>query len=375
MNNNQTPQYQSYLGLQKITNSNIELQNNILQIVEWLNRKEELNSKGKKISLKFLDTFFSDTLTTSTLRVLFSLSNKNNISVKILILDPNSNFALSRGKALNQSVISEVNIALFNIRSALQNNTSETKPINKNIESRKFADPNYILNQLEIIRSQQSQSLHIEIKFYDVLTETPVYILSHFLLKGLILQGYTAAENPWLFFINDETQKDDIFDWLNSNFDKIWEGSKYMPTNNLKVLDSHFSSELPNDVIKSKQTTTKVSETNKPFQNQSDIRVEKNFGVIISGGKNDFANIFTEIEKADHLSNKLKEINVIQKDIDELLKIVESDKPDLEKRKFGKKTNNWIQKMVGKSLDGTWQISAGTAVGLLTELLKGFFGM
>ena len=39
------------------------------------------------------------------------------------------------------------------------------------------------------------------------------------------------------------------------------------------------------------------------------------------------------------------------------------------------RVNNWIKKMMNKSLDGSWQIGIGTAGTLLADAIKGYYGM
>jgi hypothetical protein len=74
------------------------------------------------------------------------------------------------------------------------------------------------------------------------------------------------------------------------------------------------------------------------------------------------------------LKHELAKQHVSNKDIEEIAAIVQEERPD-ETNKFGTKTNNWIQKILHKSLDGTWQVGIATACGVLNELLKGFFGI
>jgi len=83
-----------------------------------------------------------------------------------------------------------------------------------------------------------------------------------------------------------------------------------------------------------------------------------------------------KINKGDKeaLKKKLKENSIEDNDIAELIQIVDTEEPDTEKATFGKKANGWIQKMIGKSLDGTWQISVGAAGSLLAEVIRAYYG-
>ncbi len=70
-----------------------------------------------------------------------------------------------------------------------------------------------------------------------------------------------------------------------------------------------------------------------------------------------------------------EKVNVAKSDIEELKTILSTDEPDYKSKKFGNKTINWIQKMIGKALDGTWQVGIETAGGILAQLLLAYYGM
>ncbi len=57
-----------------------------------------------------------------------------------------------------------------------------------------------------------------------------------------------------------------------------------------------------------------------------------------------------------------------------LEKIIEEESAIEEKDKFGPKVKNWIYRMIGKAVDGSWQIAVGTAGGVLAEILNHFYG-
>ena len=125
---------------------------------------------------------------------------------------------------------------------------------------------------------------------------------------------------------------------------------------------------VKNNIMKKKKT---ISE--KPT---APVTIGDNFsGVFIQGSDNKTDNKVIIKQKINDLKTQLENEHVDKEDINELLSFIESDVPDYENKRFGDKTNNWIQKMVGKALNGTWQVGVGSAAGLLTEMLKGFFGM
>jgi predicted nucleotide-binding protein len=94
----------------------------------------------------------------------------------------------------------------------------------------RFSERDYLDKLLKDIKDL-SDNPSLEIRFYDVLTEAPIYIFSQFIGKGLILYDQTAAHNPWLMFVDDITQKDDLYDYLSDNFDAIWQDESASVTN------------------------------------------------------------------------------------------------------------------------------------------------
>ncbi|TPG31109.1 phage major capsid protein [Flavobacterium pectinovorum] len=100
-------------------------------------------------------------------------------------------------------------------------------------------------------------------------------------------------------------------------------------------------------------------------------------GNILSTGTNAKINAKINISKGglDELKNHLNEIGISEIDANELIEIIDEDKPNYENGTFGDKTNKWIQKMLGKTLDGTWQVGIGTAGTLLAEGIKAYLGM
>jgi len=233
MNDSLSPQFQSYQGLRRITTTKSAFQEQLNWIVKWLEKNDQFIQSNKKyLSIKFLDTFFSDSIDEDVLSNIFKLSLQHKYPIKILILDPNSELSISRAHALHTSSVKEINTALFMIQNAI-NNSRDERPLQKNLIQKNFDKLSYIIEQLDSIKKETDREM-IQIRFYDVLTETPTYIISNFLAKGLILHGHTAAHNPWMIFVDDITQEKDIYDYLNDNFDWVWDESNEKPSEGYK---------------------------------------------------------------------------------------------------------------------------------------------
>jgi len=104
--------------------------------------------------------------------------------------------------------------------------------------------------------------------------------------------------------------------------------------------------------------------------------INKGDGNIINTGNDNSISNNVKIEKSDftELRKILLKNHVQEEDVNELEKIID-ETPDFDKKLFGKKVNNWIQKMTNKALNGSWQIGIGAAGSLLSELIKQYYGM
>jgi hypothetical protein len=129
-----------------------------------------------------------------------------------------------------------------------------------------------------------------------------------------------------------------------------------------------------NDIKSNKVDKSQVNQTIVTIMNTFNTSGDGN---VVNTGRNNTFNVNVTINKGDiqALKGALKQISIPDADIIELEEIVKADKPDNDKKVLGQKTNGWIQKMVGKTLDKSWDFATGTAAGLLTELLKNYFGL
>jgi hypothetical protein len=126
----------------------------------------------------------------------------------------------------------------------------------------------------------------------------------------------------------------------------------------------------------------KADKIDKAKVNATIITIMNNFntsgdGNVINTGDSNSFNTNISINKGDNaaLQNELRKIGVADTDIVELMEILKTDKPNETKGTLGPETSGWAQKMIGKTLDKSWDFATGTAAGLLTELLKGYFGL
>lgn len=274
MDDSLLPQFQSYQGLQKIIVSKLEFQQSVKDIIKWIRSHSRSHQEDEKHkSIKLLDTFFSDSLDPVVLSELFHLAKDLGYSIQILLLEPFSEFSTSRAHALKTSAVKEINQALFNIRSGI-NGCEQSRVFNEQVEQDEFDKFDYILTQLTMIK-EFHDIYPVDIRFYDVLTEVPTYIFSQFLAKGLILHGHSAAQNPWMIFVDDRYQQKDIYDRLYDNFNWVWDDAKEEPRNSHPVRKngiflSHGRNESATNKI-SKFVTESLNQKISVFEEQSKV--------------------------------------------------------------------------------------------------------
>ncbi len=147
-----------------------------------------------------------------------------------------------------------------------------------------------------------------------------------------------------------------------------------------KLLDFmlQIEKEFPNldNIIKNKLfMEEKVNERVEKIYNQTIINASGQGNTITTGNENVVTSIVNVTQgNLSELRKALEINNVPQEDIEEVVSIVQEEQPDVNSGKFGKRVNNWIEKMLAKTLEGTWLIGTGAAGALLVELLKRYYG-
>lgn len=76
----------------------------------------------------------------------------------------------------------------------------------------------------------------------------------------------------------------------------------------------------------------------------------------------------------DSLLSYMKKVGVLEDDVAELKKAVESDGERKEKNRFGPKVIAWIGRMTQKVLEGIWKVGISAAPALLTKALEKYYG-
>jgi hypothetical protein len=128
-----------------------------------------------------------------------------------------------------------------------------------------------------------------------------------------------------------------------------------------------------------------ISEIESLKEKTKEITRIMNQTIINTNGDGNFVNTGNDshietkitINKYDQQSLKkyLKQIGIVDNDVEDLCEIIDTEKPDEQSMTFGSKVNNWIQKMIGKSLDGSWQVGIGAAGNLLADIIQQYYGL
>jgi hypothetical protein len=111
-------------------------------------------------------------------------------------------------------------------------------------------------------------------------------------------------------------------------------------------------------------------------KNSASISIHAGNGnVITTGNHNDISSaIKVKANDLNSFREELLKIGIAQQDINEITAIVQTEQPEAP-GKWGAKTKGWINKMLQKSVEGTWDISIATAGGMLVEILKHYFNI
>lgn len=98
-------------------------------------------------------------------------------------------------------------------------------------------------------------------------------------------------------------------------------------------------------------------------------------GSVINTGAKSNLNTSVSIVKGDkkNLAEYLHYHKVSEEDTNDLLTIIDNEKVPTTGG-YSEGVNAWTKKLLGKSIDGTWDVGIGAAGGLVAEGLKAYFG-
>lgn len=157
----------------------------------------------------------------------------------------------------------------------------------------------------------------------------------------------------------------------------------HMPANFLSNIVSNVRSKLLEFMLQLEQEfgieadILKLASNNNIINNIMNTTIHNSGeGAIINNGDNNKIEANIQINKGNKkaLEEELLSEKVTSADIEELLKIIDDSAP-ISSENFGLPVNNWVQKMIGKALDGSWQVGIGAAGNILATALQNYYGI
>lgn len=99
-------------------------------------------------------------------------------------------------------------------------------------------------------------------------------------------------------------------------------------------------------------------------------------GNVINTGESAQITAHIEVRLGDKgsLEKNLLSHGIEASDVEELLAVIDDEGLNRVNGTYGTKVTTWIQRMLGKALDGSWQVSIGAAGNLLANALQAYYG-
>ncbi|WP_409417545.1 hypothetical protein [Flavobacterium sp. PS2] len=183
-------------------------------------------------------------------------------------------------------------------------------------------------------------------------------------VTGLIAENWRNMGNPYLHLINCQRRV------AGSVVEEIIASVRNSLLDFMLKIDSEFGNITEIDELKTKKEAIAT------IMNQTIINNTGDGNVLNTGEKAKIsANINIAKGSKDELYRRLQEGGVKEEDVAELIEIIDVEEPNFENKTFGQKVNTWTQKMLGKALDGSWDVGIGAAGSLIAEVVKGYYGM
>lgn len=158
--------------------------------------------------------------------------------VQLLLISPFSQIAQARYAALkvaepgrwtSKNPVHLTNERLHELIGALAEVLGTDRPSCPNPGTTNFAEQMKVLSDLVATIRELGPEAGFELRFYDKFTDAPAYFFGKFFIKGVILDRTAAAKNPWLAFVDDPNQKQDLYDSLSRRVDDLWQDARRQP--------------------------------------------------------------------------------------------------------------------------------------------------
>jgi len=219
-------------ALSEAAHQSIEWSDSPRKGIEMLYQNESNEQKLAKFGangfkfIRILDSFFSDTLTDSDIRVPIFTRALKGVPVQFLLADPRGAFGKARAEAIKQSAMERSLEGLE--RLALVCNDVRLRE-SESWESRELeiraAKKSGNWEQVAKLLVEVICELPVEIRLYQVSPSGPLYFFSDLLIAGRFWAKTSAANRPWEHII-DTPIPDDLYDTMLKEFLYLWNSAK-----------------------------------------------------------------------------------------------------------------------------------------------------
>jgi hypothetical protein len=181
---------------------------------------------------------------------------------------------------------------------------------------------------------------------------------------GLIQQNWKKMGNPYLHLVNCKKA---------ISVNAVVEILAFVRNNLLDFMlkiDSEFGNITEIEELKTKKEEIATIMNHTIINNTGD-------GNVVNTGEKAKITATINISKGskEELAQHLQDIGLTNDDTTKLIEIIDTEEPNFENKTFGLKVNSWTQKMLGKALDGSWNVGIGAAGNLIAEAIKTYYGM
>lgn len=249
--------------------------------------------------------------------------------------------------------------------------------------------PDYRRTKGEIAASYINGNWHatnqvLNLPEFDEVTTENLYTM-HFVQSVQALESYQSDESNYIAEMLSGGQRTVMERYLEASNPYLQLSKIYrrVPCNFVLEILSHIRNRLLEFTLQIENEYGSISEINelKPHINtitkimNTTINNSGDGAIINSGNENSIqAKVTVRKGNKDYLQQELIKAKVTQKDVDELLAVVDNE-PPTSKSSFGNAVNDWIKKMLSKAVDGSWQVSIGAAGNILAEALQRYYGL
>jgi hypothetical protein len=183
-------------------------------------------------------------------------------------------------------------------------------------------------------------------------------------LTGLIQQNWRKMGNPYLQLVNCKKS---------ISVNAVVEILAFVRNNLLDFMlkiDSEFGNITEIEELKTKKEEIATIMNHTIINNTGD-------GNVVNTGEKAKITATINISKGskEELARHLQDIGLTTDDTTELIDIIDTEEPNFENKTFGQNVNSWTQKMLGKALDGSWNVGIGAAGNLIAEAIKTYYRM